>query len=155
MPCMEGLMPQHKRPSHELIYETIASLNPTLALFVFKYVVECIFAKAMNKRRRTLFFSVNNLKKIDCWHNCRQNSMKWKSHRVRNKLHRLMFMPCFNPNHCRSPKFLVSNVVSYDVPVTLLAVWLVPHHVELGGAQGWDADVFGTSLRSLSVSYEL
>ena len=60
MPCMEGLTPQHKRPSHNLIYETITSLNPTM--FVFKYVVECICSKDMNKRRRILIFFCEQLK---------------------------------------------------------------------------------------------
>ena len=53
------------------------------------------------------------------------------------------------------PEFLVSNVVSDDVPVALLPVGLVPHDVQLGGGQCTDPDVFGTSFRPLAVCYEL
>ena len=53
------------------------------------------------------------------------------------------------------PEFFVSNVVSDDVPVALLLVGLVPHHVQLGRGQCTDPDVFRASFRPLSVCYEL
>ena len=68
------------------------------------------------------------------------------------KNHSLSFIP-FLILH--SPELLVADVVSDDVPVALLLVRLVPHHVQLGRGQCTDPDVFRSSFRPFSVCYEL
>ena len=54
-----------------------------------------------------------------------------------------------------SPELLVADVVSDDVPVALLLVGLIPHHIQLGRGQCTDPDVFRSSFRPFSVCYEL
>ena len=57
--------------------------------------------------------------------------------------------------HLHSPELLVADVVSDDGPVAHLLVGLIPHDVQLCRGQCTDPDVFWTSLRPLSVCYEL